>query len=239
MKWRILAIFLTALMPIIALGRLVQFYDTRTLVAKSELVFVGEVKSVRHSGITTSLSYPTWDGVDFEWLIANVEVLEPVKGGYKGNFVQAALLSVRESDKSHFMVDQPGMLDPKTNDLYLFFLDPTPVTNVFAAVTAPFDDDEAIFRLDRSFWEDRGYQEGRKLDPLHEERRALIWSLVDETGNSLPLGAQQMRKTYAKEIKMAPSNDIIYLQWEAQTNSHAWIANFPKGYGSTTNSKSK
>jgi hypothetical protein len=68
---------------------------------------------------------------------------------------------------------------------------------------------------------------------MKDERVALIWSLVDDKGKIIQLGVQQMRKTYAKEIQMAPSNTLVYLQWEVRTNSSGWIANFPKGDRST------
>jgi len=230
----LLAVALMALIPIIAFGRLVQVYDNKTLIEKSKLVFVGKVKSIKRSGITTHLSYPTWGGVVFEWLIADVKVLEPVKGVQKGDIVQTALLSVDESKGPRPMINAPGILDPKMGDAFLFCLAPTSMTNVFAAVTAPFDDNLSIFHLDRNDWKPSSFREG-----LKDERVALIWSLVDDTGKIIPLGAQQMRKTYAKEIQIAPSNSIIYLQWEARTNASGWIANFPKGYGITTNADSK
>jgi hypothetical protein len=234
MKRWILTIALMALIPIIAFGRFVQFYDNKTLIEKSKLVFVGNIKSIKHSGIKTHLSYPTWDGVVFEWLITDVEVLEPIKGIQKGNNVQVALLSVDESKGPRPMINAPGMLDPQKDDTLLFCLNPTPITNIFAAVTAPFDDDLSIFHLDRKGWKPSSFREG-----LKDERVALIWSLVDDAGKIIPLGAQQMRKTYAKEIQIAPSNTLVYLQWEARTNASGWTANFPMGYDTKTNADGK
>jgi hypothetical protein len=228
MKRRILAVALVTLIPIIAFGRLVQAYNNKALIEKSKLVFVGKVKSIKHSGITTHLSYPTWEGVVFEWLIADVKVLEPVKGVRKGDIVQAALLSVDESKGPRPMINAPGMLEPKVGDAFLFCLAPSSITNVYAAVTAPFDDNLSIFHLNRNDWKPSSFREG-----LKDEHVALIWSLVDDTGKIIPLGAQKMRKTYAKEIQMAPSNILVYLQWEARTNASGWIANFPKGDRST------
>ena len=54
----------------------------KTLMKDSQLVFVG-VKSLKPSGITTELTYPTWDNVVFEWLRVEVEVVEPIKGTKK------------------------------------------------------------------------------------------------------------------------------------------------------------
>jgi len=234
MKRWLLTIALTALIPIIAFGRFVQAYHNKTLIEKSKSVFVGKIKSVKRSGITTHLSYPTWDGVVFEWLIADVEVLEPIKGVQKGDTVQTALLSVDESKGPRPMINAPGMIDPKKNGIFLFCLNPTTTTNVFAAVTAPFDDNLSIFHLDRNDWNPRSYSEGMK-----DESVALIWSLVDDKGKIIPLGVQQMRKTYAKEIQTAPTNALVYLQWEARTNASGWTANFPKGYDTKTNAATK
>jgi hypothetical protein len=228
MKRRVLAVALMALIPIIALGRIVQYYDNKTLIEKSKFVFIGKIKSIKRSGITTHLSYPTWDGVVFEWLIADVEVLEPVKRVQKGDIVQTALLSVDESKGPRPMINAPGMLEPKKGNIFLFCLVPTSMTNILAAVTAPFDDDLSIFHLDRSKWNPKTYSEGIK-----NERVALIWSLVDNAGEIIPLGVQQMRGTYAKEIQTVPTNAIVYLQWETRTNASGWIANFPKGDRST------
>jgi hypothetical protein len=152
MKRRMLAVALMALIPIIAFGRFVQYYDNKTLIEKSKLVFVGKVKSTKRSGITTHLSYPTWEGVVFEWLIADVRVLESVKGVQKGDIVQTAFLSVDESKGPRPMINAPGMLEPKVGDAFLFCLAPSSMTNVFAAVTAPFDDNLSIFHLDRNDW---------------------------------------------------------------------------------------
>lgn len=228
------ALALVVLIPIIAFGRLIEYYDNKTLIEKSKIVFIGKIKSVKHSGITTRLSYPTWDGVVFEWLASDVEVLEPIKGVQKGDAVQTVLLSVDESKGSEPRINAPGMVNPKKNDIFLFCLNPTPLTNVFAAVTAPFDDDLSIFRLDRKDWNPRSYSEGQT-----NERVALIWSLVDDTGKIIHSGVEQMRKAYAKEIQIAPSNTLVYLQWEARTNAAGWTANFPKSDGAITNANPK
>ena len=142
--------------------------------------------------------------------------------------MQTALLSVDESKGPRPMINAPGMLDPKKNDIFLFCLNPTSITNILAAVTAPFDDDLSIFHLDRGKWNPKTYSEGIK-----NERVALIWSLVDNAGKIIPIGVQQMRRTYAKEIQTVPTNAIVYLQWETRTNASGWIANFPKGDRST------
>jgi hypothetical protein len=56
-------------------GRPMQSPNMKTLITKSELVFVGRVRSVQPSGVTTSLTYATWGAVAFGWLAVEVEVL--------------------------------------------------------------------------------------------------------------------------------------------------------------------
>jgi hypothetical protein len=231
-RWTLL-IGLTVLIPLVVFGRFVQAYNNKTLIQKSQLVFIGKIKSIKQSGIKTRLSYPSWEQTVFEWLIADVEVVEPVKGAPKGDVVQTALLSV-DNTSSPPMFDAPGMLKPEVGDMFLFCLSPTPLTNVFAAVTAPFDDDLSIFRLDRHEWDPSTYSEGMK-----DERVALIWSLVDDSGRIIPRGVQKLRKSYADEIRTKPTNDIVYLQWEARTNASGWIANFPKSQSDLTNTNGK
>ncbi len=223
MKRWILPIILTVLIPLIAFGRFVEAYNNKPLIEKSQLVFVGKIKNIKRSGITTSLSYPSWENSVFEWLIADVEVIEPVKGVQTNSTIQVALLSVDETKGPRPMFNAPGMLEPKTNEMFLFCLSPSSMTNVFAAVTAPFDDDLSIFRLDRKKWDPKTYSEGFK-----DERLALIWSLVDDKGQIIQQSVQKMREIYVKEIKTLPTNSLVYLQWESRTNASGWVANFPK-----------
>jgi hypothetical protein len=127
------------------------------------------------------------------------------------------------------MINAPGMLEPKKGDAFLFFLVPTDRTNLFAAMTAPYDEDLTVFRLDRSFWAYRGYTvRQEQKDSLFYERNSVVWSLVDDAQQILPSGAELMRNTYAKEISMAPSNRVIYLQWQTQTNQAGWRRDIPK-----------
>jgi hypothetical protein len=219
-----------------AFGRVLEVHDIKTLVADCKLVFVGRVKSVKASGISTSLSYPTWKGVVFEWLQVEVEVLEPVKGTQKGHIVQTALLSVDESKGPAPMADAPGMLEPKRGDLFLFFLLPTIKTNLFAAFTAPWDDDQAIFHLVRGRWEYNSYREGKEQsDSPFYDRHKVVWNLVDDKGDLIPAGGEWMRRTYAKEIGMGPSNRVIYLRWQKYTNPAGWSHDVPMETGHETN----
>lgn len=230
--------FLISLVAVTAFGRFLDVKDMKTLVAESKLVFVGQVKSVKPSGITTSLSYPTWEGVVFEWLQVDVEVLEPIKNTKKSEVVQVAMLSVNvdKSNGHRPEVNAPGMLEPKKGDKFLFFVAPTSTTNLFAALTAPYDDNQSIFRLDRSSPEYSWYQDGKeKPDSPFYERYQVIWSLVDNAGKIIPSGADSMRGAYAKEISMEPSKQVIYLQWQRLTNPSGWSTDVPKKVDNGTN----
>ncbi len=127
------------------------------------------------------------------------------------------------------MANSPGMLEPKIGDPFLFCLAPTIVTNLFAAFTAPYDDDQAIFFLDRNYYKYSSYREGKMgKTSVFEERNALIWSLIDEAGKVIPGGAERMRKTFAKEITAPPSNRVVHLQWQTYTNPAGWMRDVPK-----------
>jgi hypothetical protein len=209
-------------------GRLLDVRDIRTLMRQSKFAFVGRVRAVNQSGITTGLSYPTWEGVVFEWQRVDVEVVEPIKGTKKGDVVHTAMLSVDETKGSHPMVNAPGMIEPKEGDAFLFFLAPTTRPNLFAGLTAPYDDNQSIFRLDRTFWQYGSYREGReKPDSPFYERCKVIWSLVDDRGRIIPTGAELMRRTYAKQISTPPSNTVVYLQWQKYTNPSGWFHDIP------------
>ena len=227
MKRATILLATTFLVTLLAYARLFQVHDLKTLVAESTLVFVGSVKSVTPTGITTSLSYPTWEGAVFEWLRVDVDVLEPIKGTRKGAVVQTAMLSLKT--KVDGMYSPPGMLEPDKGKAFLLFLVPTTRTNLFAAVTAPYDEDESIFILDRSFWKYGGYQETKeqRASPFRE-RREVIWSLVDEKGQTVPGGADLMRKTFEREIRMGPSNQVVHLQYQKYTNPSGWFHDVPK-----------
>jgi hypothetical protein len=127
------------------------------------------------------------------------------------------------------MANAPGMIGPKEGEAFLFFLAPTTRTNLFAGLTAPYDDDQSIFRLDRTFRQYGLYREGKEKPdlPLYE-RHKVIWSLVDERGQIIPAGAELMRKTYAKQISTPPSNTVVYLQWQKYTNPSGWFHDIPK-----------
>jgi hypothetical protein len=224
-------------------GRPMQSYDMKTLIAKSELVFVGRVRSVQPSGVTTSLTYATWGGVVFGWLAADVEVLEPIKGAHRGDVVHTFMLF---TDRP-VIINPPGTVEPKNGETFLLCLAPTTRPNVFAAVTAPFDDKESIFRLDRRDSRYSSYRKGairRRLDgeilgEPFKEQYSWVWRLVNDDGVIVSRGADRMRKAFAKQIQMHPAPTVVYLQWETRTNSAGWRWNEPNTNATTPNPPAK
>jgi hypothetical protein len=210
-------------------ARAVRVLDIKTLMKDSQLVFVGKVKSVKPSGITTELTYPTWEDVVFEWLRVEVEVIEPVKGTKKGEIVSTLMLSHRGLGP---MFNPPGMVEPTVGQYHLLCLLPANATGVHAAVTAPFDDDQAIFLLDRKHWTDRTHywnKEGKEV-AFHEQsdKNRALWDLVNDKGEINRDGAEHLRKKYAAEIAIPPANDaVIHLKWKKQTSAGGWQSNVP------------
>jgi hypothetical protein len=160
--------------------------------------------------------------VVFGWLAVDVEVLEPIKGAHRGDVVHTFMLFTDPP----LMINPPGTVEPKNGETFLLGLAPTTRTNVFAAVTAPFDDKESIFRLDRSDPRYSSYRKGairRRLDgeilgEPFKEQYSWVWHLVNDEGGILPRGAERMRKAFAKQIQMHTAPTVIYLQWETRTN---------------------
>ena len=228
------SIFLIALwayLPADAFSRLIELRDPRTCIADSKLVFVGRVRSLKPSGITTRLSYGPWAGVTFKWLVADVEVMEPLKGVRRAEIVHAAILSYDAA-----IEDPPLTLDPDNSDVFLFCLGATPLTDLFAAITAPYDESLSVLTLHRS---QRRQDEHRDLIQhvlRSDSRFAPIWKLVDETGEVMPAGAAHLREFYAAEINKAPSSKLIYLEWERASSARGWQSDVPKRYYSATNS---
>jgi len=161
-----------------------------------------------------------------------MEVVEPIKGVKKGDVVWTAMLSAHRNinQLSIGMANQPGMVDPDKGRIYLLFLLPTTQTNLYASFTAPYDDDQAIFRLDKI---DRLYQfppppTYSENHPFYE-RTMLFKTLVNDTGQISAEGVAQMRDKYWRRIKMSPSRKKIPLQWVKATNPAGWSTDVPKG----------
>jgi hypothetical protein len=240
MRTRILSVALTALIPLMAFARIINIIDPKTLIADSKLVFVGKVQSVKPSGIATPLSYPTLEGVSFPWLSVKMEVLVPFKGVQKGDTVQVMMLSMDKNMVPKPMYCPPEVLEPDEGDIFFLCLGPTPMTNAFAAPTGPYDENLSLFPLHRSHetGKDSVRDVGRRFLLDDDKRFAPIWQLVDPAGDILPEGVAKLRDIYAAEIENAPANQMVYLEWQAQTNAAGWVRDVSKDV-SPTNSDVK
>ena len=240
MKARFVFLAVMVLFQLMAFGRLLQIQNLKELIADSRLVFVGRVKSIEPSDIRTSLSYPPYDGTTFQWLISEVEVLEPFKGVQKGALVHVAMLSIDKQSRSQPSYSPPGMLEPEKGDVFFLCLGATPHTNVFAALLGPYDENLSVFTLRRTpslrsddpdFINDSVLKKDRRFDQ--------IWNLVDKAGEINPANTDRLRETFAAEIWKSPSTNVIYLQWETYTNAHGWMSDVPKGFTINTNTSGK
>jgi hypothetical protein len=219
---RTTSIFLAVLLivGVDAFARAVSAPPLNVLIEKSAVVFVGEVQTVKPSGITTDLTYPMWKDAVFEWLDLQVQVKEPVKGTTKDTVVSVLALSTQAS-----IDNRPGFIFPKKGARYLFCLLPTPITNKFAAVTAPFDEDRSIFTEDRTYWLYPTSTDNSRDD---RDAYASVAKFIDRNGGFTAKTIARLRKTYKKEIEMAPRPAaIIHLKWKKQTSESGWQWNAP------------
>jgi hypothetical protein len=190
------------------------------LIKRAQLVFIGQVKSVKPSGLHVALSYPTWEGNDFEWLNVEVEVIEPIKGKKKGQTVNTMMLILHLKGN---IFDPPGTVNPQAGQIFLLCLLPTDVGDSFAAVTAPMDDNLAIFPLDRKLW-----AADEKSVGFFEDRKRIMRSLVDDEGKISATGVEELRKIFKNEIAIVPAKDgVVYLQWKKETTQDGWQTNVP------------
>src|SRR5215472_12213369 len=127
MRTRNLFAVLVALVPFLLFGRPIEIIEPSKLIADARLVFVGQVQSVKPSGIATHLSYPTLEKVSFPWLSVQMKVLAPVKGVQKGDVVQVMMLSIKNNDMQS-MYCPPQVLEPDQGDIFFACLGPTPIT---------------------------------------------------------------------------------------------------------------
>ncbi len=221
-----------------AQGRGFQIVPPSDLIAKSKLVFVGRVTVVRPSGISTTLSYVPWEGVTFRWLAGEVEVMEPLKGTRRGEVIRVAMLT---SDRE--VINHPFVLDAEKGDVFLFCLLPTPVTNLFAALTAPYNEALSIVALHRSrpYAQDvvsseearRGFNDKLLRD---DKRFSLIFELVDHQGHVAAANAERLRSMFATELAAKASTEVMPLQWQTAVSIVGWRSDIPKGTSARTGS---
>ena len=226
MKSYLIATILIVFTSTICLARAVRSPDMKTLMKRSEIIFVGKIKTIKPSGITTKLTYPTWKGVIFEWLKVEVEVIEPIKGTEKKQIVKVLMLSTRGPGP---MAMAPGMVDPKVDQHYLLCLLPTKIKEVYASITAPFDDNQAIFLLDRKSWNSTYYKDGKKVEFREQsDKNSALWNLIDDKGKITLNGVKKLRKKYNIEIATPASKDaIIHIRWKKKESEGSWQWNVP------------
>lgn len=226
------ALLMAVLFSLVAMmncdARAVRVLGMKALMEESALVFAGRVRSVTPSGMGVELSYPTWDGAVFEWLKVEVEVVEPMKGVKRGAVVTTMMLTIRDS----VMFNPPGVVEPKVGRAYLCCLVPIADGKGYASITAPFDDDQGVFLLDRKEWTREGttYYKGNRVVSFREqdEKSAALWNLVSAKGQILSSGAEAIRVKYREEISTpAKKESVVHLNWKKVTGRGGWQWNEP------------
>ncbi len=217
-----------------AFGRAVRQPTVPKLFEAAPLVVVGEVKDLRPLGITTTLSYPTLQGVTYQWLRADVSVYGTLKGTHAGHTVSVALLAHLSGTR---LGDDPGMVAAKKGDKFIFFLAPAAIQPLYASVLAPYDEANAVFQLDRKSpaYDFSGIVNRDYLKQCRE-KKDLVWSLVGPNNEFRPGGLDVIRRKYRKEIGTQPKDYKITLQWKTYTNAQGWSWDVPKKT-ETTNSE--
>jgi hypothetical protein len=232
-------IALVTLLPLIALARMYRVIPPEELMANSTLVFIGKVQNVETSSIATSLSYPAWEGVSFPWLKVDVEVSAPVKGVKPGEIVHVMMLSIQKGEDHPGMVNAPEVLYPEKDDIFLFCLSPTSITNSFAVLTAPYNEFLSVFPLHRAqpANEYNNLRDSGARFLLKEERFAPIRNLLNDHGHINPDVLAKLKETYKTEIETTPTNRIVYLEWRAKTNAAGWVNDVPKSSAETNSAQ--
>ena len=117
------------------------------------------------------------------------------------------------------MINPPGMIDVKVGQQLLMFLLPTPQEGVYAAMSAPWDEDQAVIVLDLEHGV-RNLTSPRMID--------LVRSLVDANGQIIPAGVSALRAKYEKELAaVPPKGSIVHLKWKNTTSNEGWQWDVP------------
>jgi hypothetical protein len=212
-------------------GRLFQIVPPAELVAKSKLVFLGSVKSVRPSGITTKLSYVAWHGATFHWMIADVQVIEGFKGTQKGRAVQVAMLSTDQD-----LINPPFMLRAEKGDVFFFCVLPTPATNLFAALTAPNNESLSVIALYRAKHSAEPQSSAEAIKDFNDnllradKRFSPIFDLTDSRGRVVAKSADRLRGAFAAELATRGATNVMHLEWETAISLGGWQSDVPKGF---------
>ncbi len=214
----------------LASARSVQEPTVPELFELAPLVVTGEVAKIEPTGIETSLSYPTLDGVIFHWLRVTCKVGPLLKGSFTGANIGVAMLAIRKSGKMG-LYNGPLMLEPKVGIKYVMFLAPTPTPGLHASLLAPYDENNAIFVLDRK---DREYDAGSYtvMDPDYrkkwQEKKDLVWSLTTWLGGLSKTGSEAVIRQYRPQIAKPGKAITIPLEWKTYTNPSGWSWDVPK-----------
>ncbi|MEN9575040.1 MAG: hypothetical protein RL514_2895 [Verrucomicrobiota bacterium] len=193
------------------------------------LVVTGEVTKIQPTGIETSLSYPTLSGVTFQWLRVSCKVGAVLKGKFSVETIDVAMLAIRKSG-SLGLINGPLMLEPEVGTKYAMFLAPSSTPGLHASLLAPYDEENAIFVLDRK---DREYDDtGAQMSPDYrkqwQEKKDLVWSLTSWVGGLSKPGAEAVIKQYKAQIAKPGKVITIPLEWKTHTNAGGWSWDVPK-----------
>ena len=197
-------------------ARGVRSFAMPQLMSGSTIAIIGKIDSVKPSGLKTKLTYPTWQGITFEWLKVEVRVVESLKGTKKGKKIRVLMLSAPGGGPAF---NPPGMLNVKEGDHLLMFLLPTTKEDIYAAMSAPWDEDQALFILDRK----DGVENLTSIEMIK-----LIPTLVDAQGRILPDGIDKLRDKYEKQLAEKPAKtEVIHLKWKTMTSDEGWQWDVP------------
>ncbi len=218
----------------VASARSVRHPTVSELFELAPLAVTGEVLKIEPAGIETPLSYPTLDGMVFQWLRVTCKIGSVLKGKYSAEKISVAMLAVRKSGP-HGMFNGPLMLEPKVGNLYVMFLAPSSTPGLHASLLAPYDESNAIFILDRK---DREYDAtGGYMSPDYrkqwQEKKDLVWSLTSWLGGLSKSGADDVIKRYKAQIAKPGKPITIQLEWEKHTGPGGWSWDVPKGAPAT------
>lgn len=211
-------------------GRAVRKPTVPQLFELASLAVTGEVTKVEPTGIETSLSYPTLNGIAFQWLRVTCKVGTVLKGKYTAENISVGMLAVRKS-VTHEMFNGPLMLEPKVGANYAMFLAPSSMPDFYVSLLAPYDESNAIFSLDRK---EREYDAGTytSMSPEYrkqwQEKKDLVWSLTSWVGGLSKSGAEEVMKQYRVQIAIPGKAVIIPLEWKKHTNTNGWSWDVPK-----------
>lgn len=235
----LILVSIVALFPTGAVARGVRSAPVPQLCRLAHVVAIGEVETIESSGIETTLSYPTLDEFTFQWLRVRVSLSAVLKGRIDKGHIDVAMLAVKANNgRPLFKVDGPLMIHPKVGDKYVMFLAPTPKKGLYTSIFAPYDEENAVFILERD--SPRYSMEGVSKAPevkdyrdFRQEIRDMICILVDDAGEMTPDGIERFRAKYGRELQVSSEGRTMPLEWKKHTSKTGWSWDVPKNKAST------